>query len=116
MPKRILAWIAAHWKSLGGVAAVGIVGGFVKWLVDIRKSWREGTEAKKRSEGLDRQKIVDEREAQIERYVSEFKRLDQTTPGGLKRVIPEPHDDPDLLREAWERFVKSKRSGQGRFS
>ena len=115
--KKWLAWGLLHWKSLGATAAAGIVGSLVKCLVDIRKSWHEGTEAKKRIAALERENQAAKREEQIERYVLEFKKSDQTTPGGLKSVIPEPHDDPELLREAWERFVKSKRSGtHGRFS
>jgi hypothetical protein len=48
---RLCEWlwgvIKSHAKAIGITATVGISGGLVKWLADIRKSWHEGTLAKK---------------------------------------------------------------------
>jgi hypothetical protein len=59
--------------------------------------------------------VQNAREIEINRYVEEITALDARTAGGLRSVRPEPGDDPDLVAEAWRRFVAGQRGGGSRF-
>jgi len=100
--KRAVAWATAHWRSLGTIAAIGIVGRFVKWLVDIRKGWAEGSKAK-----------IDLAETKRENTIAEFYRqIDSElfTAVGIIQPTSSPkaeHEkDQELMDEAWRRWQR----------
>lgn len=53
-----------------------------------------------------------EREEKVEGYVREIERIAPNSPMGVQSVLPGPGDDPELVREAWHRFLNRKKSAQ----
>lgn len=77
----VLSTIKAHAKTIGILAGIGTLGGLVKWLADIRKSWHEGNLAKEQLRRLRKEKEYKEKlpavvklmEAEIEKYRKEHR-------------------------------------------
>jgi len=42
----VLSTIKTHAKAIGVIAGIGALGGLVRWIAEIRKSWHEGNLAK----------------------------------------------------------------------
>jgi hypothetical protein len=59
-----------------------------------------------------------DREAQVAGCLRQIEDLNLATPGGLKSMVqPSPGEDPQIVREAWERYVAKRRTGdKGRFN
>jgi len=98
-------WILAHpWASItGGIALVSAMGAAMMWWHSIKKMRREERNAN--------------RESKIAACLSSIEKLDLNTPGGLRSVSPSPGEDPAIVKEAWERFVRKRiHGGKGRFN
>jgi hypothetical protein len=102
----IWLWIREHpWQFITGLILVlSAIGGLIKWRYEFSKLRRENK--------------ITKRESEIAKYVKEIEALDLKTPGGLRSAVqPGKGDDPELVAEAWRRYVQSKTRGnvRGRF-
>ena len=55
------------------------------------------------------------RAAKVQEYLAEIEALNVTVEGGLRSIVPEPGEDPELVMEAWRIFCARRRGGGSRF-
>jgi hypothetical protein len=109
-------WGTLHWKAIGTIAVIGLVGRFVKWLFDTWKSWKEGSIASEQLAELRHEKAVGD----MVNKIKKAKEDEQAKYPGRSIVFsiqPDRDDDPAIFHEAMRKIeiendLKPKNKGR----
>lgn len=94
----------SHWKWIGTFASLAIIGGVVKWLMEIRKSWHEGSDARE-------SRAERRRERAVQRCYQRIAAIHRSERTGKGFTLPRKPSKPlrertEIWEEAWFRYRK----------
>ena len=99
-------WLLYTFKGHPAISVLVLGALIYGWCLEIRI--KRGQLRNQKREEKER-----EREAKIDGYMRQIENLKSDSPMGIQSVEPGPGDDPELVKEAWRRYVNRKIQSHG---